>query len=127
RRRRRGRWPSATRSIGCRVGCVWSRLSFSAPRRSRAFRSCCTERVNTVLFTCAGQRVDIVGAFADAGAKTVATDANALAPALFRAAVGLLVPRIVNPGYAPALRELVDEHDVDLIVPLTDLDQVVLA
>jgi carbamoyl-phosphate synthase large subunit len=83
--------------------------------------------VNTVLFTCAGQRVDIVGAFADAGAKTVAADANALAPALYRAAVHTLVPRIDHPGYIPSLRSLVDEHDVDLIVPLTDLDQVLLA
>ena len=83
--------------------------------------------MNTVLFTCAGQRVDIVGAFADAGSKTVAADANALAPALYRADVHTLVPRIDHPGYIPSLRALVDEHDVDLIVPLTDLDQVLLA
>jgi carbamoyl-phosphate synthase large subunit len=80
-----------------------------------------------VLFTCAGQRVDIVDAFGDAGAKTVATDANGLAPALYRADVHTLVPRIDDPGYIPALQVLVDEHAVDLIVPLTDLDQVLLA
>jgi carbamoyl-phosphate synthase large subunit len=83
--------------------------------------------VNTVLFTCAGQRVDIVGAFSAAGAKTVATDANALAPALYGADVHTLVPRIEDAEYIPVLRSLVDEHDVDLIVPLTDLDQVLLA
>jgi carbamoyl-phosphate synthase large subunit len=83
--------------------------------------------VNTVLFTCAGQRVDIVSAFSAAGAKTVATDANALAPALYRADVHTLVPRIEDADYVPTLRSLVDEHDVDLIVPLTDLDQVLLA
>jgi carbamoyl-phosphate synthase large subunit len=83
--------------------------------------------VNTVLFTCAGQRVDIVGAFDAAGARTIAADANALAPALYRADVHTLVPRIDDPGYIDALRALVDEHDVDLVVPLTDLDQVLLA
>jgi carbamoyl-phosphate synthase large subunit len=80
-----------------------------------------------VLFTCAGQRVDIVDAFNAAGATTVAADANALAPALYRAQHHALVPRIDDEGYVPALRTLVDEHDVQLVVPLTDLDQVTLA
>ncbi len=80
-----------------------------------------------VLFTCAGQRVDIVSAFVRAGATTLAVDANALAPALYHADRYALVPRIEDPAYLPTLRELVREHDVALIVPLTDLDQHVLA
>jgi carbamoyl-phosphate synthase large subunit len=83
--------------------------------------------VTAVLFTCVGQRVDIVDAFNAAGATTVAADANALAPALYRAHHRALVPRIDDDDYVPALRELVDEHDVQLVVPLTDLDQVTLA
>jgi len=83
--------------------------------------------VTAVLFTCAGQRVDIVDAFNRAGATTVATDADALAPALYGATHRSLVPRIDDPKYIPALRALVDEHDVRLVVPLTDLDQVILA
>jgi carbamoyl-phosphate synthase large subunit len=83
--------------------------------------------VTAVLFTCAGQRVDIVGAFRDAGAKTIAADVNPLAPALYHADEHALVPRIDDPGYVGALRSLVDEHDVSLVVPLTDLDQVLLA
>jgi carbamoyl-phosphate synthase large subunit len=71
--------------------------------------------------------VDIVGAFRQAGAVTVAADANPLAPALYHADHHALVPRIDDPGYVPALRRLVEEHDVRLIVPLTDLDQVALA
>jgi len=71
--------------------------------------------------------VDIVGAFRRAGATTVAADVNPLAPALYHADEHALVPRIEEPDYLPALRELVDRHDVRLIVPLTDLDQVVLA
>jgi carbamoyl-phosphate synthase large subunit len=83
--------------------------------------------VTAVLFTCAGQRVDIVGAFRRAGASTIATDANPLAPALYHADRHELVPRIEDDDYVPALRALVDEHDVRLIVPLTDLDQALLA
>jgi carbamoyl-phosphate synthase large subunit len=83
--------------------------------------------VTAVLFTCAGQRVDIVTAFRRAGATTIATDANRLAPALYHADHHALVPRVDDFGYVAALRELVELHDVRLIVPLTDLDHVVLA
>jgi carbamoyl-phosphate synthase large subunit len=83
--------------------------------------------VTAVLFTCAGQRVDIVGAFRRAGATTVAADANPLAPALYRAERYELVPRIADVEYVPALRRIIVGHDVRLVVPLTDLDQVTLA
>jgi carbamoyl-phosphate synthase large subunit len=83
--------------------------------------------VTAVLFTCAGQRVDIVDAFNRAGATTIAADANALAPALYRAHRHVLVPRVDTDDYVPSLRKLVQQHDVKVIVPLTDLDQVVLA
>ena len=75
-----------------------------------------------VLFTCAGQRVDIVTAFARAGATTLAADVNELAPALYAAERRAIVPRVDDPGYVEALRALVEEHDVRLIVPLADLD-----
>jgi carbamoyl-phosphate synthase large subunit len=83
--------------------------------------------VATVLFTCAGQRVDIVTAFARAGARTVAADLNPLSPALYHADVRVQVPRVDHPDYPDALRDLVSLHDVDLVVPLTDLDHLVLA
>ena len=83
--------------------------------------------VTAVLFTCAGQRVDIVSAFGRAGATTIATDADPMAPALYHADAFALVPRIDSPGYVPTLAALVAEHDVKLIVPLTDLDQMLLA
>ena len=83
--------------------------------------------MTAVLFTCAGQRVDIVDAFNRAGATTVATDVNALAPALYRAHHRELVPEVRDEAYIPALRRLVEEYDVGVVVPLTDLDQVILA
>jgi carbamoyl-phosphate synthase large subunit len=83
--------------------------------------------VTAVLFTCAGQRVDIVSAFGRAGATTVAVDVNPLAPALYHADRYELVVRVDDPGYVSQLRELVSEYGIDLIVPLTDLDQLILA
>jgi carbamoyl-phosphate synthase large subunit len=83
--------------------------------------------VTAVLFTCAGQRVDIVTAFAHAGAFTIATDINPLAPALYHADRHHLVGRVDDPLYVAELQRLVEAYDVRLIVPLTDLDHLVLA
>jgi carbamoyl-phosphate synthase large subunit len=83
--------------------------------------------VTAVLFTCAGQRVDIVRAFKDAGATTIAADLDPLAPALYHADRAVGVPRIDDPAYVPALAALVREHDVRLVVPLTDLDHAILS
>jgi carbamoyl-phosphate synthase large subunit len=83
--------------------------------------------VTAVLFTCAGLRVDIVSAFGKAGALTVAVDVDPLAPALYHADRIALVPRSDDPGYVSALVGLVREHDVRLVVPLSDVDTALLA
>jgi carbamoyl-phosphate synthase large subunit len=83
--------------------------------------------VSGVLFTCAGQRVDIVTAFRRAGARTLATDVNRLAPALYHADLHAFVPRVDDPTYVDALHALVLEHEIGLVVPLTDLDHGVLS
>jgi carbamoyl-phosphate synthase large subunit len=83
--------------------------------------------VTPVLFTCAGQRVDIISAFRRAGAQTIAVDANPLAPALYHAHEYAIVPRVEDPAYLPALAELIDTHGVRLVVPLADLDHLLLA
>ena len=80
-----------------------------------------------VLFTCAGQRVDIVTAFKRAGARTLAADVNQLAPALYHADAHAFVPRVDDPDYVATLQTLVHEHDISLVVPLTDLDHGVLS
>jgi carbamoyl-phosphate synthase large subunit len=80
-----------------------------------------------VLFTCVGRRADIVSAFGAAGATTLATDSSELAPALYVADRRALVPRVDDPGYVAALAELVRVHEVELVVPLTDLDHRLLA
>ncbi len=80
-----------------------------------------------VLFTCAGQRVDIVRAFGRAGATTVAADVNELAPALYASDRRALVPPVDDPAYIRALAALVVEHGASLVVPLADLDHRLLA
>ena len=95
-----------------------------APARAGGLRF---SPVTAVLFTCAGQRVDIVTEFARAGATTVVADTDRLAPTLYHADHQALVPPVRDRGYVPALAGLVRQHDVRLIVPLTDLDHVILA
>src|SRR4051812_41574878 len=88
-----------------------------------------TERADdraAVLLTGVGKRYDIVSAFAE-HAFTIAADPNPLAPARYAADLAVSPPRIDDPGYVAFLEQLVAEHDVRAIVPLTDLDIEVLA
>src|SRR5205085_7409828 len=70
---------------------------------------------------------DIVSAFGRAGATTIAIDVNPLAPALYHASHYHLVQRVDHPEYVQQLRRIIGEHDARLVVPLTDLDQELLA
>jgi carbamoyl-phosphate synthase large subunit len=79
-----------------------------------------------VLLTGVGKRYDIVSAFAQ-HATVVAADPNPLAPAQYAAHHRYPVPRIDDPAYVPALRELCERHGVGVVLPLTDLDLEVLA
>ncbi len=83
--------------------------------------------MTVVLFTCVGMRVDIVTAFRRAGATTIAADTSTLAPALYSADSYALVPPKDDPRYIPALRDIVAAHSVDLVVPVTDIDQSVVS
>jgi carbamoyl-phosphate synthase large subunit len=72
-------------------------------------------------------RVDTVTAFRDAGATAVGADASPYAPALYHCDHHALVPLKDEPDYIPVLRELIDAHDVRLVVPLTDIDQAIVS
>jgi carbamoyl-phosphate synthase large subunit len=75
----------------------------------------------TVMLTGVGRRYDIVSAFAQ-HACVVAVDPDPLAPAQYAAQVRAAAPRFDDPAYLPALRALCAEHEVDVVLPLTDLD-----
>src|SRR5437763_16233703 len=79
-----------------------------------------------VLLTGVGKRYDIVSAFAR-HAVVVAADPNPLAPAQYAADVGVAPPPIDDAAYVPFLEQVVAEHGVRAVVPLTDLDIEVLA
>ncbi len=79
-----------------------------------------------VLLTGVGKRYDIVSAFGQ-HATVVAVDPNPLAPAQYAAHHRCAVPRIDEPSYVPALRELCERFGVGMVIPLTDLDIEVLA
>jgi len=79
-----------------------------------------------VLLTGVGKRYDIVSAFAE-HAFTIAADPSPLAPAQYAADLRVAPPRIDDQGYIPFLQQVVAEHDVKAVVPLTDLDIEVLA
>ncbi len=83
--------------------------------------------MTVVLFTCAGQRVDIVRAFRAAGATVLAADVDELAPALYHSDRRALVPAVADPSYVDAIAALVREHDARLVVPHNDLDHPLLA
>jgi carbamoyl-phosphate synthase large subunit len=80
----------------------------------------------TVLLTGVGKRFDIVSAFGR-HARTIAADPSLLAPARYAADLAVVPPRIDDPDYIPFLERVVAEHDVQAVVPLTDLDIHVLA
>jgi carbamoyl-phosphate synthase large subunit len=79
-----------------------------------------------VLLTGVGKRYDIVSCFAQL-TKTVAADLSPLAPAQYAAHVRTVVPRVDDPHYVTALRELCEQHEVGAVLPLTDLDIETLA
>jgi carbamoyl-phosphate synthase large subunit len=83
------------------------------------------ERDVGVLLTGVGKRYDIVSAFAQ-HATVVAADPNPLAPAQYAAHHRTAVPRIDDPSYVPALRELCERYGIGAVIPLTDLDLEVL-
>ena len=87
----------------------------------------------SVLLTCAGQRADIVRAFRDAlerrgeGGRVIVSDLDPLSPSLFSADLVVELPAVDDPGYGAAVAEVVQREGIGAVLPLTDLDPVVLA
>lgn len=79
-----------------------------------------------VLLTCAGRRNYLVRYFQEAlrgsRGKVVAVDASPLAPALQQADVAYVVHKVNHPSYFERLAEIVDEHEIRLILSLNDLE-----
>jgi len=86
-----------------------------------------------VLLTCAGQRVDIVQAFRAAlssgphSGRVLVSDLDPLSPSLFHADAVVSLPPVDDPGYGPAVAETCRREGIKAVLPLTDLDPVLLA
>ena len=87
----------------------------------------------SVLLTCSGQRVDIVRAFRQAmarrgqGGRVIVSDLDPLSPSLVSADMVVELPAVDDPGYGAAVAHVVAREGVGAVLPLTDLDPVVLA
>ena len=86
-----------------------------------------------VLLTCAGQRVDIVRAFQAAlrggshSGRVLVSDLDPLSPSLFAADLVVELPPVDDPGYGAAVADVCRREGVGAVLPLTDLDPVLLA
>ncbi len=84
----------------------------------------------TILFTCAGRRNYLLKYFKQIlgnDGKIIACDSERLAPALAEADVRLQVPKVFDPGYVDALKDIIRTYDVDAVISLNDLELPILA
>lgn len=95
-----------------------------APRETRPL---------TLLFSCVGRRVELLQAFRAAAARRgvalriVGTDVTLTAPAMHCVDEPILVPAFHDPGYIPALLEIVERERPAALVPTIDLDLPILS
>lgn len=84
-----------------------------------------------VLITSSGRRTTLLKAFKEAanrrGGLAFAGDADDLAPTLFLADRGFKLPRLDDAGYIQNLLDLVERHQIGLIVPTIDTELPMLA
>lgn len=86
-----------------------------------------------ILITCAGRRVELVKAFSRArkrlgiGGKTIACDIDATSPALVFADEGRTLPQISDATYIDAIKALIKEFSVSLVIPVIDTELALLA
>jgi carbamoyl-phosphate synthase large subunit len=81
-----------------------------------------------VLITCAGRRVRLVELFKESTSGiVVASDADRLAPSLYAADAGEVVPLLEDPTYMDVLKQIIDRHEIGLIVPTIDTELSLIA
>lgn len=81
-----------------------------------------------ILFTSAGRRVSLIRHFKQAirglnlEGRIVAADLQKNAPATFVADVKEPVPRVTDPNYIDAVKDICRKHDIRLVIPLIDTE-----
>lgn len=83
-----------------------------------------------ILLSSVGRRVELVRMFRQAlgpGSRVIATDMSPIAPGLYAADSGFLMPRIDKPEFLSRLLELCRQESISAIIPLLDPELTVLA
>lgn len=86
-----------------------------------------------ILFTSVGRRVELMQAFRNAAEKAnidleiYGADITETAPALAFCDHSIIVPRIKDPDYIPALQKVCAEEQIDALIPTIDTDLLLLA
>lgn len=87
----------------------------------------------TILFTCLGRRVELLEAFRSAAfdlgidLTIIGTDASPTVPTFSYCDKSYAICRIDNQEYIPTLKKIVQENQVDLVIPTIDTDLLILA
>ncbi len=83
-----------------------------------------------ILFTCAGRRNYLIHYFKEIigeSGNTIAVDSDATAPAFAAADISITIPSLFASGYIDTLISVIKENQVDLIIPLNDLELPIMA
>lgn len=86
-----------------------------------------------ILFTCVGRKISVVQAFRKALTRAgitgeiIGVDMSPFSPVLTICDHSYLVPRTDADGYIPTLLKICHKHEVGLLIPLIDLDLIILA
>lgn len=85
------------------------------------------------MFTSVGRRVELMQAFRSAAERRnipleiYGADITESAPALYYCDKTVIVPRIKDPGYIPALKEICKRDGIDALIPTIDTDLMLLS
>ena len=85
------------------------------------------------MFTCGGRRVALIEAFRhamkqlDITGKVLVTDITPASATFHTADEAMLVPTADDEDYIPTLIKICDNHNIGLVIPLTDLDLRIIA
>lgn len=83
-----------------------------------------------ILFTCAGRRNYLINYFKEAlkgEGKIFAADMQLNAPALVDADIAIQVPGIYESNYIESIKEVIQTHQIDLLISLNDLELPILS
>ncbi|CAM4142767.1 ATP-grasp domain-containing protein [Zobellia nedashkovskayae] len=83
-----------------------------------------------ILFTCAGRRNYLIDYFKKeigGNGKIIVVDSDYTAPALAAGDVAIKMPSLYHPDYLSVLNNVIRDYNVDLVIPLNDLELLLMS